>query len=310
MTIRHGARRVVAALTTFVAMAACSRPSVPLPTLDAGAERDTTNLVARGEYLVRDAAVCGHCHSAQRGNADGLLAGGMEFSDWRIGTARASNLTPDSATGLGAWSDAEIVRAIRNGVHRDGRLLAPVMPYEWLSGMSDRDAYAVARYLQRQRPVRNDVRQSHNLVFGIGKLLFLRPSESETHTAPPRGPTAAYGEYLALHVSLCADCHTPRTGLLSTPDRTRLFAGSAKPPKGFPANPANLTPDSATGIGRWSEADFVRTIRTAVNPAGDTLHPFMPREYRRMTDDDLRAIYRYLRTVPPIENQVPRRTGS
>jgi hypothetical protein len=88
----------------------------------------------------------------------------------------------------------------------------------------------------------------------------------------------------------------------------RLFAGNAHPPKDFPANPANLTPDSATGIGRWSEDDFIRTIRTGVNPRGDSLKPIMPwRETARMTDDDLRAIFRYLRTVPPIRNDVPRR---
>lgn len=79
------------------------------------------------------------------------------------------------------------------------------------------------------------------------------------------------------------------------------------PPRGFPANPSNLTPDSATGIGEWNEQGFLRALRTGVNPQGDSLHPFMPwREVRRMSDSDLRAIYRYLRSVPPIRNEVPR----
>ena len=92
------------------------------------------------------------------------------------------------------------------------------------------------------------------------------------------------------------------------PDMRKLLAGSAHPAKDFPANPANITPDSATGIGRWSEAEFVRTIRTGVDPKGDSLNPFMPwQEMRRMTDDDLTAIYRYLRTVKPVRNAVPRR---
>ena len=84
----------------------------------------------------------------------------------------------------------------------------------------------------------------------------------------------------------------------------RPFAGDATSP--FPANPANLTPDDETGIGRWTEEDFLRALRTGVNPRGDSIHPFMPwRELRRMAEDDLRAIYRYLRTLPPIRNPVP-----
>lgn len=257
---------------------------------------------------MRNAAVCGGCHGAAERDPDSALSGGREFHDWRIGTARASNLTPDVDTGLGAWSDAEIVRALRNGVDREGRLLAPVMPYEWLHEMSDEDALAVARYLKSVPPVRNDVKQSPNFVFRIGKALFLRPKPAMRVTAPARGATAEYGRYLSQHVALCAECHTPRGGIRSAPDMKRLFAGMAKPPKGFPANPANLTPDDATGIGKWSEDDFLQTMHTGKTPEGETLHPFMPwKQNARMPDDDLRAIYRFLRTLPPIHNEVPRK---
>lgn len=88
----------------------------------------------------------------------------------------------------------------------------------------------------------------------------------------------------------------------------RLFAGQPDPPGEFPAHTSNLTPDTATGIGLWTEDDFIRTLRTGVNPAGDSLHPFMPwRQIRRMDDDDLRAIYRYLRTLPPSRDGPQRR---
>ena len=306
------ARRAIASLTVLaccVLGVACHRTNVPLPTLSAAAGLDTAGLVARGEYIVRNVAVCGGCHAADpERDVDGPLSGGLEFKDWRIGTARAANLTSDPATGLGAWSEAEIVRAIRNGEAKDGRLLAPVMPYDWFSQMSDGDALAVARYLKSLPPVRHEVKQRHNIWFGLGKLFFLGPKGPQQVSAPARAPTAAYGAYLSQHVGLCAECHTPRTGIRSMPDRRRLFAGTARPPKDFPANPANLTPDAATGIGRWSEADFLRTLRTGVDPKGDTLHPFMPwRQVRRMSDDDLRAIYRFLRTVPPVHNEVPRR---
>ncbi|HEX2091932.1 MAG TPA: hypothetical protein VHG28_05995 [Longimicrobiaceae bacterium] len=304
--------RELVAVLLAPALAACGGGSVPLPDLSLSTVGDTAGLVERGEYLVRSVSVCGHCHAADpQRDPDGPLSGGFAFRNWRLGTIRAANLTPDSATGLGAWSEAEIVRAIRTGEDREGQVLAPVMPYEWLHGMSDRDALAVARYLRSQEPVRNPVRNRPNLVYRVARLLFLGPERAPPGTSSPRAPTAEYGRYLADHVGLCADCHTPRTGIRSTPDRDRLYAGDASPPGGFPANPANLTPDSATGIGRWSEADFLRTLRTGVNPGGDTLHPFMPwREYRRMSDDDLRALYRYLRTLRPVRNRVPERAGN
>jgi mono/diheme cytochrome c family protein len=285
----------------------CAHQQVPLPAIAETQLSDAS--VARGEYIVRNAAVCGHCHAADRKNPDGPLSGGAEFRNWRVGVARASNLTPDP-TGLGDWSEAEIVRALRNGVSRDGRLLIPVMPYEWLHEMSDGDAVAVARYLKSLPPVRNEVRQSPNFWFKLGKVFFLRPLPGTTVSAPPRAATAAYGAYLSQHVSLCADCHTPRVGIRSAPDRTRLFAGDATPPEGFPANPSNLTPDNETGIGRWSEADFIKTLRSGVTPEGEKLHPFMPREVGRMTDDDLRAIYLYLRALPAIRNEVSARGAS
>ncbi|HEY4131266.1 MAG TPA: cytochrome c [Gemmatimonadaceae bacterium] len=268
---------------------------------------DTGQLVERGQYIVRTVASCGGCHGANHAS-NGPLSGGAEFKDWRLGTARAANLTPDVETGLGAWTDAEIVRAMRNGVRRDGRLVAPVMPYEWLHEMSDADALAVARYLKSQPAVHNEVKQSFNFFFDVGKTFFIGPKKGDAPTPPQRGPSAAYGGYLAQHVGLCADCHTPRGGLTNSPNKDKLFAGNAHPSKDFPANPSNLTPDSATGIGRWSEADFIRTIRTGVNPQGDSLNPFMPwKANAHMTDDDLRAIYRYLRTLPAINNEVPRR---
>jgi mono/diheme cytochrome c family protein len=291
-----------------LAVAACGGGHVPLPDLAASSVGDTAGLAARGEYLVRNVSVCGHCHADPRQGADGPLVGGRAFRDWRLGTIGAANLTPDRATGLGAWSEAEIVRAIQSGEDREGHLLAPIMPYEWLSGMSDRDALAMAVYLRGLPAVENRVERHPNLMFGLAKTFFLHPARHAAVPAPQRAPTAEYGHYLADAVALCADCHTPRGGIRSAPVRRRLYAGSASPPRGFPANPSNLTPDDQTGIGRWTEDEFLRTLRTGVNPRGDTLHPFMPwRQYRRMTDDDLRAIYRYLRTLPPIHNAVPRR---
>lgn len=303
-------KRRVPIFVMFVGALGCHTASVPLPSLAATTGADTNGMIARGEYIVRNAGTCGACHNPNH-DINGVLSGGAEFKDWRLGTIRSANLTSDSETGLGAWSDADIVRAMRTGQRKDGRLLAPVMPYEWLNEMSDRDAFAVARYLKSLPAVRHEVRQSPGLFLRLARAVFLRPKPGTIQEAPVRGPTAQYGQYLAQHVALCAECHTPTGGIQSTPDRGRMFAGRAHPPRDFPANPANLTPDTATGIGRWTEADFVQTIRTGVNPMGDSLHSFMPwRAVRRMTDDDLRSIYRYLRSITPVRNEVPRRTAN
>jgi mono/diheme cytochrome c family protein len=291
-----------------VLVAACRHASVPLSTVAASSPGDTSGVVERGEYLVRDVSVCGSCHTSGR-KPDGPLSGGLEFKDWRLGTVRSANLTPDSGTGLGTWTESEIVRAIRNGERKDGRLLAPVMPYQWFHEMSNRDAFAAARYLKTLPAASNRVMQSPNLIFRLARAIFLGPITGDAAPPPQRAPTVEYGRYLS-HIALCVDCHTPTSGLQSKLDRDKLFAGQSHPPKDFTTNPSNLTPDSATGIGRWTEEDFLRTIRTGDDPQHHTLNDFMPwRQLRRMSDDDLRAIYRYLRTVPPVRNQVPRRTS-
>jgi mono/diheme cytochrome c family protein len=301
-------RHAITFVLVFSGLAlSCRHTQVPLPQVPRSMSTDITASVARGETIVRNIAVCGGCHAAEEKNPDGVLSGGKEFHNWRIGTSRASNLTSDPETGLGAWSEAEIVRAIHNGQSKNGRLLTPVMPYEWFYEMSDDDAFAVARYLKTLPPVRNEVKQSPNFIFKLGKLFLLGPKPALSAPAPPRGATAEYGGYLAQHVGLCAECHTPRAGLLQNPDRSRLFAGVANPPKDFPAKPSNLTPDRSTGIGAWSEDDFVQTMRTGKNPTGRSLHPFMPwPELKRMSDDDLRAMVRYFKTVPAVHNEIKR----
>ncbi len=295
--------RTFTLLSTFVVLS-CSHSRVPLPVLS---QSQTAISAARGEEIVRSVAVCGQCHAADPKQPDGALSGGKEFRNWRIGVSRASNLTSDPETGIGIWSEAEIVRAIRNGQRKDGRVLSPVMPYEWFHEMSDEDAFSVARYLKTLPPVGNEVKQNPNLVFKLGKLLFLGPKPAVSASAPPRAATAAYGAYLSQHVGLCADCHTPRAGLLQRPDRSRLFAGVVHPPEDFPKKPSNITPDQETGIGRWSEDEFVQTIRTGKNPSDRSLHPFMPwPQLQRLPDADLRAMYRSLKTVAPVRNDVPK----
>lgn len=296
---------LASALGLTLTLSSCGGGTVPLPTLNPSDLGDSSGLVERGEYIVRDVAVCGHCHAADpHQDPDGPLSGGLAFKNWRLGRIRAANLTPDPTTGIGTWTEAEIVRALRSGNDKNGGLVVPVMPYVWFHGMSDRDALAVARYLKSQPPVSNRIDSDPNLIYGAAKLFFLGPEKNGHVEAPARGVTAEYGRYLANHVSLCGDCHTPRGGLKAASHMDHLFEGDDD--STFPANPANLTPDPETGIGQWSEDDFLRTLRTGVDPEGDSLHPFMPwRQLSRMTDEDLKAIYRYLMTLKPVRHEIP-----
>jgi hypothetical protein len=152
------------------------------------------------------------------------------------------------------------------------------------------------------------VADHENLIFDMAELIMLEPIDDPSpRSAPPRGVSVAYGEYLATSVALCADCHTPRGGIRESHDRSKPFAGDATPPAGFPRNPRNLTPDPETGIGYWTEAEFIQALRTGVTPAGYRLDPFMPwQQFRRMTDDDLRAIWLYLQSLAPIRSEIPR----
>src|SRR5690242_1317092 len=111
MSHRWRSRAVISILCALITIR-CGHTQIPLPLLPQAFSGD----IARGESIVRNTAVCGQCHAADpERDVDGPLSGGKEFRDWRIGTARASNLTPDADTGLGSWSEAEIVRALRNG---------------------------------------------------------------------------------------------------------------------------------------------------------------------------------------------------
>ena len=251
--------------------------------------------VSRGEYIVRTVAVCGSCHAADQKNPDGPLSGGAKFEDWRFGTIYAANLTPDMQTGLGSWTEAEITTALRAGHRKGGRLLVPVMPYAWFHDMSDDDALAVAHYLKSLAPVNNPIKQHLNLMFKMGKP-FIGANAATAITAPARGATPEYGAYLSQHVGLCGECHTPRTKMMQKPEMDHLFQGMKNPPKAFPAKPPNIT--STGRPGSWTEDQFVTTVRTGVRPDGYKLNPFMPyAQFSRMSDDDVRAIYLYLKTI-------------
>jgi len=279
---------------------------VPLPPIAASTD---TAVLARGRYLTAHLVHCSGCHGdpAKRAEAaagkDVPLSGGYMW-DIPPGKIYARNITSDSATGIGAASDGAIARALRYGVGIDGRALLPFMEFQ---GLSDEDLVAIVSYLRTQAPVRNAVPMHHYTLLGkVVKATVLANPVGPTETPlrmSPRGATVENGRYLVEFVSNCWACHTQRdmkTGALVGP----RFGGAT----GFEAgpegswSPPNITSDPETGrLGHMSEDDFVTRFR-----AGSLLpHSPMPWQgFKNLAEDDLRAIYQYLKTVPPVHNDV------
>lgn len=258
----------------------------------------------RGAYLVNGIVACGNCHTPQgpEGPVPGLeLAGGMPIEDAAF-TAYATNLTSDLKTGLGRWSDADIVAAIREGRRPDGSILGPPMPFPFYRGISDSDVAAIVAYLRTLKPVENPVQKSE----------FRMPLPPDwgppVGTVPdvPRTDKVAYGAYMAGPLGHCMECHTPRqpNGHL---DMTRLGAGGQefRGPWGLSVS-RNLTADPEEGLGAWSDAQIKATITSGVRPDGTRLNPPMGFHfYRTITDEDLGALVAYLRTLPSQKRPEP-----
>lgn len=268
----------------------------------------TPENVARGEYLYKTVSVCGACHSAGgEENPDLLPTGGRKFDISELGQIYTPNITPAMDTGIGRWTDGEVIRAIREGIGKDNRYLM-LMPSELFVGMSDGDVQSIVAYLRSLEPVENETDDYQPSLMGRVLMSFMiSPPDPITGpvVAPPRGPTPEYGEYLANFVSPCAACHTPR--VRGTLDRSRLWSGGADFEVGDNTIYSdNLTLDVETGIGNWTQEDFFQTIRTGVNPQGEPMLLPMPWfQIKNMQDDDLLAIWLHIKTIKPIRNEVP-----
>ena len=278
------------------------------PTPDLKATTDSAT-IERGRYLAYSAAGCAYCHLPKADWAR-LDAGeqpplsGNHVFPLPFGQLHSPNLTPDATTGIGRRSDGEIARILRHGVRADHRAAFPFMEFQ---NLSDADLVAVLSFLRSQPPVVNAVPDMKYNLLGKALMSFAIAPTSPATPPPaksPAGPSVERGAYLANDVSSCVSCHTNRndTGDLIGPK----FAGGQvmdieDDPEHVFVTP-NLTPDPTTGhIYSWSEEDFVarfrkgRVLSAALMPWG---------AYGRMTDDDVRSIYRYLRSLPPAVNAV------
>jgi mono/diheme cytochrome c family protein len=258
----------------------------------------------RGKYLVEVLAACGNCHTPRDARGEmphRRLAGGLEIRE-AFGVAVTPNITPDPDTGLGRWSDREIIRAIREGTSRDGRTLGPPMPFHLYRKLSDRDVQAIVQYLRTVPPVYNATGRSR---YTIPLPASHGPALGEVDD-PPRTDPVKYGEYLAGPVAHCIDCHTP-TGPDGRPDPSRLGAGGMafRGPWGT-SYAANLTPDAETGLGRLNDGQIVAALY-GIRRDGRRVLPPMPTAYYAdgIAVDDVQALVAYLRSLPPVRNAVP-----
>jgi mono/diheme cytochrome c family protein len=296
-------------------ISSCNSPS----STKATANNDSLQkVIERGEYLAVHVAGCIECHSDHDMTKysgpviAGSEGGGGFIFDQKLGipgVLYGKNITPDSATGIGTWTDAELLRAMTQGISKNGDTLFPLMPYANLNRMAKDDLLSIIAYIRTLKPINKKI-PARQLMIPIAMAYpapALQPSV-DGNVRPPETDKVQYGGYLAMMAD-CGTCHSPLTP--HGPDMTKMFAG------GYPFDlgthkvvSANITPDSATGIGTWTEAMFLdkfikyrdkKMLETV--PAGqNTIMPVSL--YAGMKDEDLKAIYAYLRTVQPISNKI------
>jgi len=290
----------------------------PVPVIKVEA---TPARLARGEYLVRHVVGCLDCHSERDWTKfSGPIVPGTEGKGGEVfdeetaevpGVVYARNITP---AGIGVWSDGELIRAITTGVSKDGTALFPIMPYQDFNYLRQEDLYSIVAYLRTLAPIPNNI-PGRRLDFPMNFLVKTIPFANYTPGSPiDKSDTAAYGEYLTT-IASCSGCHTQLDK--GEPIKGMEFAGgmSFNLPAGI-VRSANITPDDETGIGKWTRQQFIRYFKDFSSDSSHNI-PVAPNQYNTvmpmtsfagMTDEDLGAVYSYLRTLLPVHNEVVRFT--
>lgn len=280
----------------------------------------TPEMVIHGEYLANHVCVCLDCHSTRdwryyTGPIDPATKGkGGEYFDQALdgtpGVLYSANITP---AGVGQYSDGELYHTITTGVKRDRSAMFPLMPYRHYGLMDDYDIKSIIAYLRTLAPIENAVAKSH-LDFPMNLIVRTIPRRAALQPRPDTADEIAYGGYMT-NAAACFDCHSP-LGEKGQPISGLEFAGGFEFhfPAGFINRSANITPDSATGIGSWSRDQFIARFRRYApdsarqvvldSTAFNTIMPWSM--YWGMTDKDLGAIYAWLRTVKPVNHSVTR----
>ena len=260
--------------------------------------------IKRGEYLAR-AADCMPCHTAPGGSA---FAGGLAIP-LPFGTLYSVNITPDKNTGIGNYSDEDFLNALRRGIRRDGTRLYPAMPYTSYTYMTDADALAIKAYLFSLPAVHADNR-ANTLTFPFnqrwGMIFWSLLFNADARFAPDTAQTPEWnrGAYIAEALAHCGECHTPRNLLFALDNRKKFEGALTAGWKAF-----NITSDTGTGIGAWSDDEVFAYLAeghapgrgTAAGPMGEAVD----QSFSRMAPGDIHAVVNYLRSIPPLPSSEP-----
>ena len=265
-------------------------------------------LVERGAYIAK-ASACLVCHTAVGPTGPDLAnigGGGMEMKE-KFGTWRSPNITPDKGTGIGNWTDEQIIAAVREGVRPDGAKLIAMMPYMNYNAMTDDDAKALVAFLRTLKPVERTVAKS--------EVKMESPPAPKPPNQAPGDDVAKKGAYYA-SLMLCNHCHwTPNKEFTGPAGMDKLFSGGLPmelPPLGKGVLFArNITSDPDTGIGKWTEEQIFTSIKMMQKPDGKMIMGpmlFMQSQWAQMEDADLKAVAKFIKALPAVKNVVPPHT--
>lgn len=281
----------------------------------------TPEQIERGRYLAEHVSICVDCHSGRDWSKfsgpiiPGTRGRGGEIFDHKFGFPGifvSKNITPYN---LEKWSDGEIYRLITTGVTREDEPIFPVMPYTFYSKMDPEDAKAIIAYIRTLEPI-GQVNPDSDPDFPVNLVMRTMPRPADPVKQPPKSDTVAYGRYVTT-IAGCMECHTPK--VQGTADMSRFLAGGFEfPIPGYgTVRSMNITPDTTTGIGLWNEEMFVNrfkqyqgmSYKEVPSVAENEFNTVMPwTMFAGMKDEDLKAIFAYLKTVEPVEQRIVRFT--
>ncbi len=271
----------------------------------------------RGAYLVKHVTVCLDCHSTRDWSKlygpvipNTLGKGGEEYNEQNAGVPGklyAKNITP---AGIGSWTDGELIRAITCGVNKNNVSLFPLMPYVHYNNLSREDLYSIVAYIRSLPAIQNTINE-RSLDFPLNFIVKTIPLKSYMPAPEPnKNNPVEYGKYL-VNAAACFDCHTQM--VKGKPIMEKAFAG------GFPfqlaggtVRSSNITPDPVSGIGSWTKEQFITRFKSTnvesnqfVSVGQKDFNSVMPWTlYGGMKQEDLSAIYDYLRTITPVKNAI------
>lgn len=279
----------------------------------------TASRIERGRYLANHVSVCIDCHSQRDWSlfsgplvpgTEGMGGGVFDENAGFPGKIYAPNITPHH---LNNYSDGELLKAITTGENKEGKALFPLMAYNRFGKMDREDLYSIIAYIRTLKPLDNKVPQT-TLNFPVNLINKTMPGPADFQQLPSKSDTLKYGGYL-VNAAGCMDCH-------SKVDKGAIIKGTEfgggmefRQPAGV-IRSTNITMHPKYGIGKWTKADFVNRFKvyadSAYRPAKvgrDELNSPMPwTMFAGMTTDDLGAIYTYLKSIKPLNNEVQTRT--